>query len=227
MHVMSQRKTLLTIAKDTVREWYAEKVESVQHWLHTNGRIDYEITKNIDNFEVVPPYFALHLFRCIGPSATWDERATFVTFLKNFVMTSLLSGEEEANQRGVYVQKLAKSNRFTFLETINGGEDGKALATKIGMGKGFLSLHRTSESAMHAFDEGQLFGETCFVMPLDEAIKLEPRISNLPIKDQVSVKLQVCCIICNILIFQCSHVLTHIKMLHSLYCLCSYLEFIE
>lgn len=178
MHVMSQRKTLVKIAKDTTREWYSEQVESIQQWLRKN--VDYEMTKNIDSFDVVPPYFAMHLFRCIGPSATWDERATFVTFLKKFVLTSLLSGEEEADERGRYIQQLAQSNRYSFLEAINGGENGKALATKIGLGKGFLSLHRNSEDAIHAFKEGQLFGETTFMMPSDEATKLEPRIDNLP-----------------------------------------------
>lgn len=54
MHIMSQRKTLLKIAKDTAREWYSEQVESIQHWLQTNGYYDKEITKNIDNFDVVP-----------------------------------------------------------------------------------------------------------------------------------------------------------------------------
>ena len=110
MHVMSQRKTLVKIAKDTTREWYSEQVESIQQWLRKN--VDYEMTKNIDSFDVVPPYFAMHLFRCIGPSATWDERATFVTFLKKFVLTSLLSGEEEADESGRYIQQLAQSNRY-------------------------------------------------------------------------------------------------------------------
>ena len=185
MHVMSQRKTLYQIFKDVTREWYNEQIESFQHFLHDRGHIDYKITKSIDSFDSTPPYFALHLFRCIGPSATWDERATFVTFLKNFVLTSVFSGEMQANERGRYIQQLAKSNRYSFLEAINGGEDGKALAKKIGLGHGFLSLHRTSDSAIHAFNEGKLFGETSFIMPLDEAIKLEPRISNLPIKNQV------------------------------------------
>ena len=192
MHVMSQRTTLLKIGKDTVREWFIEKLESVQHWLHDKGHIDYQITKSIDNFCTVPPYFALHLFRCIGPSATWDERATFVTFLKQFLMTSLLSGEEEANQRGRHIQQLAKSNRVSFLEAINSGEDGKALATKIGLGKGFLSLPRTSEGAIHAANEGQLFGETSRILPLDDAKNLEPRIANLPLGDQVSLAARSC-----------------------------------
>lgn len=193
MHVMSQRKTLLKIAKDTAREWCSERVESFQHWLQRHSS-DYQITRNIDNFDIVPPYFALHLFRCVGPSATPEERATFVTFLKHFVTTSLFSGEAEANERGRYIQRLAQSNRYSFLEAVNGGEAGKALATKIGLGKGFLSLHRTSEGAIHAFNEGKLFGETSLIMPLEEATKLEPRISNLPIQDQVRSEERTSCV---------------------------------
>ena len=135
----------------------------------------------------IQPYFALHLFRCIGPSATRDERATFITFCKQFTKTSLLSGETEANERGRYIQQLAKSNRYLFLEAINGGDDGKALATKIGLGKGFLSLHRTSEGAMAAFKEGELFGEASRILSFREAIKLEPRIANLPMGDTFAV----------------------------------------
>lgn len=184
MHVMSQRSTLLKVIKDTVREFWSEKIEDVQHWLRSTHRVDYQ--RAIDNFSIVPPYFAFHLFKCMGPSATWDERATFVTFLKNFLMVSVLSGEVEAKERGRVLQQLARSNRFSFLEAINGGNGGKALAEKIGVGKGFLSLHRTSESAIHAFEEGKLFGETCRIMPFKEAIAFEPRVANLPIGTDVS-----------------------------------------
>ena len=73
------------------------------------------------------------------------------------------------------------------MEAINGGDDGKALATKIGLGKGFLSLHRTSEGAMAAFKEGELFGEASRILSFREAIKLEPRIANLPMGDTFAV----------------------------------------
>ncbi|KAL9190634.1 hypothetical protein ACHAXT_000340 [Thalassiosira profunda] len=185
MHVMCQRSTLWKIAKDTLQEWYFERVESIQHWLQADHQLDYQLTKRIDNFDVVPPYFALHLFRCIGPSATWDERATFFTFLKQFLLTSVFTDEAHANERGRYCQQLAQSNRHSFLGAINGGAEGKALASKVGVGKGFVSLHRTSDSAINAFNEGKLYGETTVIIPIEEAIKLEPRISNLPIKNQL------------------------------------------
>ena len=184
MHIMSQRTTLLKVMKDTAREWYSEKTEQLRHWLNTE-LVHFRVT-NINNFDLVPPYFSLHLFRCLGTSATWDERATFVTFLRHFLLTSILSGEDEANKRGGYIVQLAKSNRFSFLEALDISDD-KELASKIGFGRGFLSLHRSHEGAMHAAKEGELFGERSVILPYEDAVKLEPRISKLPMKNLFAV----------------------------------------
>mmetsp|Transcript_16380 Transcript_16380/g.34275 ORF Transcript_16380/g.34275 Transcript_16380/m.34275 type:complete len:669 (-) Transcript_16380:97-2103(-) len=185
MHVMSQRSTLLKIMKDTTREWYSERVEQLRHWL------DKELVQfrlmNVENFDVVPPYFTLHLFRCLGPSATWDERATFVTFLKNFLRISLLSGKKEADDRGSYILQLAQSNRHSFLEALHSKTGEKELASAMGLGRGFISLHRTHEGALHAAKEGEIFGERSQILPIEEAIKLEPRIANLPMKSLFAV----------------------------------------
>lgn len=185
MHIMSQRSTLFKIAKDVTRECYTEQVESIQHWLQAKGYLQSRMIKSTSNFDVVPPYFALHLLRCVGPSATYDERATFVTFLKHFLLTSLFTGEAEASERGQVMMQLAKASRASFLNTINNHKDGKALAEKIGLGKGFLSLHRTSDFAIHAFKEGQLFGEACHIVSYNQACELEPRIANLPINNNL------------------------------------------
>ena len=185
MHIISQRSTLFKIAKDVTREWYTEQVESIQHWLQAKSCLGNTIVNSTSNFDVVPPYFALHPLRCIGPSATCDERATFVTFLKHFLLTSLFTGEAAAYDRGQIMMQLAKASRASFLNTINNDKDGKALASKIGLGKGFLSLHRTSETAINAFKEGQLFGEACHIMSYNQACELEPRIRHLPINNNL------------------------------------------
>jgi len=182
---MSQRSTLIKIAKDVTREWYTEQVESIHQWLQAKGYFENRMIKSTSNFDVVPPYFALHLLRCIGPCATYDERATFVTFLKHFLLTSLFTGEAEANQRGQIMMQLAKASRASFLNTTYNDKDGKALAEKIGLGKGFLSLHRTSDFTIQAFKEGQLFGEACHIMSYNQACELEPRIANLPINNNL------------------------------------------
>lgn len=174
MHVMSQRSTLLKILKDTTTEFVTSHLERIQNYLPK------ERVSNIDNFDVVPPYFALHLIRCLGPSATWDEAASFVTFLRHFVVASITSGETEANERGRLLQLLARSNRLIFLDTVNNDINGKALAGDMGIGKGFLSLHRSEKAAMHALDECKMFKENAALLPIDDATKLEPRIANLP-----------------------------------------------
>lgn len=174
MHVMSQRSTLRQIIIDTCQELFAKGLEKMQ-----NGtKIPY--TSNIDNFEVKPPYFALHLFRCIGPSASWDERITFLEFMRHFIVISMLSGEKEAHERGSIIQKLAKSNRLLFLEALNNQDGSNELSQNMGTNRGFLSLHRTRKAALHAEQEGKEFNEPSEMIPIEDAIELEPRIRNLP-----------------------------------------------
>ncbi|KAL3786415.1 hypothetical protein HJC23_002972 [Cyclotella cryptica] len=181
MHIMSQRSTLGNILTDTCQEIFSTFLEKIR----SNAKNTITYKSNIDNFDVKPPYFALHLIRCIGPSATWDERATFVDFLRHFLITSLLSGEHEAHERGKFIQELAKSNRLLFLEALNNEIGGKDLSDRMGSNKGFLSLHRTREAAMHAEKEGKDHNETSEMIPIEEAIKLEPRISNLPMSNSL------------------------------------------
>ena len=85
MHIMSQRNTLIEIATDTVNEWFLLHLENVKHCVLDNLMA----VRNIDNFNITPPYFALHLFKCLGPSASWDERRSFVTFMKHFAKRRL------------------------------------------------------------------------------------------------------------------------------------------
>jgi glycine/D-amino acid oxidase-like deaminating enzyme len=168
MHIMSQRSTLKQIFVDTCQEIGAHVLEQI-----TN-------TSNIDNFNVKPPYFALHLFRCIGPSASWDERMSFLEFMRHFVVISMLSGEKEAHERGSLIQQLARSNRLIFLEALKQNSAGKELSQRMGTNKGFLSLHRTHKAALHAEQEGKDFNEASELVSIEDAIELEPRIANLP-----------------------------------------------
>lgn len=181
MHVMSQRSTLGKILTDTCQEIFAKFLEKIQSG--TKNTISYK--SNIDNFDVKPPYFALHLIRCVGPSATWDERATFFHFLRHFLVTSFLSGENEAHERGKFIQELAKSNRLLFLEALKNEIGGKDLSDRMGSNKGFLSLHRSREAAMHAVKEGKDHNEISEMIPIEDAILLEPRISNLPMANSL------------------------------------------
>jgi len=180
MHVMSQRSTLWEIAEDTINEWLMLKVESLK------GLISESLvpTKKIDNFDVVPPYFAFHPLKCLGPTATMEERLTFLTFLRHFVVTSMLSGEKEAHDRGLYVFQLAKANRVALLSDVKDpvcDGDNMNLEEKIGLGTGFMSLHRTKAKAENAVKEALEHGEMAEALTWEEATQLEPRIKNLPI----------------------------------------------
>jgi len=185
MHIMSQRHTLLEIAQDTFNEWMMLHVENFKRITAPHG------IKNIDNFDINPPYFSLHLFHCLGPSASWNERFCFATFLRHFVLTSLLTGENHADDRGKHIVQLAKSSRFAFLRdvrdprkaaSVGGRKSTKAasLEQKIGLGSGFVSLHRSPDKADHAVQEAIDHGERSKRLTWDEALELEPRVANLP-----------------------------------------------
>lgn len=182
MHVMSQRSTLGQIVVDTCQEVITEVFEKMR----TYANIPY--TSNVDNFDFKPPYFALHLFRCIGPSASWEERMTFVEFMRHFLVVSMLSGDKEARQRGTLIQDLARSNRVLFLEALeqhDGKNGGPNLAKKMGSNRGFLSLHRSRKSAEHAEQEGKEYNEDTKMISIAKAIELEPRIANLPMANSL------------------------------------------
>ena len=171
MHIMSQRSTLKQIFVDTCQETITQVLEKIR--------------PNPNPFDVKPPYFALHLYRCIGPSASWDERMTFLEFMRHFLVISMLSGEKEAHERGILIQELARSNRLLFLESFE--QMGTDLYEKMGTNKGFLSLHRTRQAALHAEQEGKEYNEGSEMIPIEHAIELEPRISNLPIQKLFAV----------------------------------------
>jgi len=181
MHVMSQRKTLTKIMKDTVREWFEERLKMIQSIMQKEHLAADHLLR-LDNFDYAPPYFALHLLRCMGPSASWDERATFLTFLTSFLKTSLFSTEHDVHERGNIMYQLAKSNRVLFLEAIN---NSNVLASKTGLSQGFISLYRSKQDAVHDFQKGETLGEEFTLLSYEEAVKLEPRIRNLPIGEEV------------------------------------------
>ena len=170
MHVMSQRKTLFKIMKDTVTEWCEERLEMIQSRLQKQHLAADHVLR-LDNFQHPPPYFALHLLRCVGPSASWEERATFLTFLTSFLKTSLFSTEHDVHERGKLIFQLAKSNRVLFLEAINSSNE----LAKTGLSRGFISLYRNKQDAMHDFEEGKLYGEEFSLLSYDEvSVRKEP-----------------------------------------------------
>ena len=185
MHLMSQKDTLFQVMRDTVREGFMLYVEGFQNQFDKFPRrilADGSTTReeripNIDNFNVQPPYFALHLFRCIGLSATMDERISFLRFARHFLSTCLF-GEGGADQRAACLVQLAKANRAAVMQEIKDGN----IASQVGLSQGFLSLSRTRAKAEETVQECKAYGEDARLLSWDEATQLEPRLNRLPIK---------------------------------------------
>ena len=189
MHLMSQKHTLFQVMRDTVREFAMVYVEGFQNQFDKLPGIlaDGSTTKvarlqNIDNFNVPPPYFALHLFRCLGFSATMEERISFLRFLRHFVSVSLF-GEGGATQRAACLVQLAKANRVAVKKEIEEGH----LAPQVGLSQGFLSLHRTYAKAAMTVEECHEHGEDAKLLSWEEATQLEPRLNRLPMKPLFAV----------------------------------------
>ena len=167
MHIMSRRITLLDITIDTLREMYLCLKSG-----NANSR----------DFSSVPPYFGFSLPGCLGWSVSWNERICFMNFACHFLKNSLLTGENEARERGGINVQLAKAHRFAMANYLS--NSGRGLGEKMGLQRGFMiAVHRTSKKAEFALKEAADFGEDAELLTRTEAVKLEPNIANLPMKD--------------------------------------------
>jgi len=189
MHLMSQKDTLFQVMRDTIREGIMIYVEGFQNQfeklpgLLADGSTTKEARiQNIDNFDVQPPYFALHLLRCLGISATMEERASFLRFLRHFLSVSLF-GEAGAEERAACLVQLAKANRAAVRKEILESK----IASQVGLSQGFLSLHRTRAKAVMTVEECLEYGEDAKLLSWDEATQLEPRLKRLPMKPLFAV----------------------------------------
>jgi glycine/D-amino acid oxidase-like deaminating enzyme len=176
MHVFSHRLSVYQILRDTATEWVIRNYETIKSIGHP------DLLKRIDNFDIVPPYFALHLFRCIGPSASWEERKSFFRFIYQFLYTAMIKGEDAAHSRGDVMVKLAKATRHGILNELTDGPDKNTIMAEIGYSSGFMSLHRTLEQAEFAVKEAQGIGEESELLKWEDAIEVEPRLEYIPNK---------------------------------------------
>ena len=173
MHVFSKKSILWQVLRDTVHEWYELKKEKI-HALFPAEHL--AISRN-DNFSYPPPYFALHLWKCLGPSASPEERLSFFRYVRHFLYFTLILGDKEAASRGYTMCELARANREIFLR------ESKELREKgftIDYTKGFLAMYRSSESAKHSLETTQQNGEEAQLLQWEEAVAKEPLIQNLP-----------------------------------------------
>lgn len=187
MHLMAQKDTIFQVMRDTVREGFMVYVEGIQKQfdkrpLLADGTAKEARVLNVDNFDVQPPYFALHLFRCIGISATMEERISFLRFLRHFLSTSLF-GEASEKERAASLVQLSKANRAAVQQEIKDSQ----IASQVGLSNGFLSLSRSRAKAVMTVEECQAYGEEARLLSWDEATQLEPRLKRLPIKPLFAV----------------------------------------
>jgi glycine/D-amino acid oxidase-like deaminating enzyme len=182
MHVFSRQSVLWDVIQDTVRDWYLQHRRIVGQLLPAPSKVLLESDNEL--FNTVPPYFALHLGRCLGPSADSVERWSFVRFLSQFLYSAMWLGDKAADERGHVLCQLAKANRAAYLDAIH---DNAKLQVQLGHSKGFLSTHRSLAKAQHAVTESKEHGEDAVLLEWDEALEAEPRLQNLPTKDQLYV----------------------------------------
>ena len=153
MHVFTRPSVVWDILKDTAVEEFRRV-----------------FPKEADDAFQAPPYFALHLWQCVGPSADAAERSSFVRFLFHFLYTTLVQGNR-AEDRGKVLMQLAKANRVAYLQE-------KTPAP--GHAQGFWSLHRSRKSAEGAMKEASQAGESSRFVEWEEAVQKEPRLARLP-----------------------------------------------
>jgi hypothetical protein len=121
MHVFSRQNVLLQVLGDSARDWYFQQQETVRRLLPASSKVlQAGVIPLVDDhalFDTVPPYFALHLVRCLGPSADAAERWSFVRFVLQFVYSAMWLGDNAADERGRVMCQLAQV-RHSSLECV-------------------------------------------------------------------------------------------------------------
>ncbi|CAB9504607.1 D-amino acid dehydrogenase [Seminavis robusta] len=171
MHVFTKKSVVWQIARDTIEEWYFLGKE----WLEQQCYGKQNLLRGND-FAIAPPYFALHPWKCLGPSATAEERLSFLRFCRHFLYYSLVRGDLEANNRGHCMCQLAKVNRDIFLEVAN---DMNQKGYNIQYSRGFLALYRDLATAKHSQEITTKHGEEAHLLSWEEAVAKTPSLNSL------------------------------------------------
>lgn len=168
MNIFSRSSVVWDVIKDIVSEWYRLQKESMQ-----------KPRTNEHDFTVKPPYFALRLLRCLGPSASSEERWSFVRFLSNFLYSALWLGNDAADKRGQQLYALAKANRDIYLSEV--AKHKELLESDTGHSRGFLSLYRQLGVAEEALKVMVDHGESAELLEWEAVIERAPQLENLPV----------------------------------------------
>eukprot|EP00980_Cylindrotheca_fusiformis_P020014 scaffold7100_cov95-Cylindrotheca_fusiformis.AAC.6 len=183
MHVFATRSVIWGVLTDVTQK----AIRNLKKHLSTNvtpsleGPMDSVLpagATTIDDFNVEPPYFGVHLSSCMGWNVPSDERMAFGRFLSTFLYTALVHGGQDASKhRGQTLMQLAKASRHVFLSK-NGMQ--QYSCTSNSYTEGILAIHRTPESAQHTLQECHEFQEDARAVSWEEALEYEPRLANIP-----------------------------------------------
>jgi len=170
MYVFARPSVMMQVLRDTVNEW----------WFSHSVKWGWN---DIALFQRPPPYFALHLWHCIGPSASASERASFFHFMGHFlysaVVENIFHADASANRRGRLLHQLASANRHAYLEATAQNNNAKNVKNW-GHSQGFVSLYRTREAAEKSANEALAYGETGVqLLEPSQVTKFVPRVASL------------------------------------------------
>jgi len=87
---------------------------------------------------------------------------------------------EGGKGRGKIMVKLAKANRFATANHLKNTQ----LSDRIGLQSGFISVYCTKERAQKAMKEADEFGEEAELLSRKQALELEPKLADLPLREE-------------------------------------------
>jgi glycine/D-amino acid oxidase-like deaminating enzyme len=159
MHCFSQRETLFQVVKETI-----------------SGMIFPYTTSN--DLSIIPPTLKFSIQGCLGPSCSWPERYSFLSFLYHFLKTSLTSSSETLEKRGAVLYQLANANQAAFRRRL---QSDSTLANRIGYKPGFVTFCRWEKDSQRVMREAQEYGFEARLLNMDQLRLIEPRWTSLPL----------------------------------------------
>jgi len=177
-YVYSTPAEFKQVVTDTVEEWYWRKLEQILNIFGASSGI-----ARRDRFDIVPPYFSVQLWNCLGPTATHAERMSFIRFGINYLYVVCFGGDPR--RRGDALLDLSLSNRKIFDEELT---KNPALKVTIGYSLGFISFFRSFQRASENIRECAERGIQADHLSWGESINFEPRIANIPVRPIFGVR---------------------------------------
>lgn len=187
MHVFASRSVVWNVVSESANGAFTSVQQNLFSMMPKAAAAPVKLAR-MDDFNITPPYFAFHPSSCMGPGVPSAERQAFVRFISNFLYTTVFNGGmADCKDRGRTLVQLANASRHVFLTDVAQTFS----CTSNQYTEGLLSVHRTQDSAQHALDECDEFGEPARMLSWEEAIRREPRLERFPIQNPLYAVLRV------------------------------------